>query len=173
MWNKGGPDRAAALAHYRKTAHRYDASAWRIESKRTRAIGLLALNAGDTVLDVACGTGAALPLLSARAGRVIGVEQSPEMMALARKRVAALGLANVELVEAPIEEARIPGPVDALLFSYAHDVLRSPAALARVFDAARPGARVVSHRFDMGDWPPQREILAHGHPLYLWTIGAR
>jgi hypothetical protein len=34
----------------------------------------------------------------------------------------------------------------------------------------RPGARIVSHRFDMGDWRPQREITAQGHPLYLWTI---
>lgn len=42
------------------------------------------------------------------------------------------------------EEARIPGPLDAVLFSYAHDVLQSPAALRNVLASARPGARVAS-----------------------------
>ncbi len=37
----------------------------------------------------------------------------------------------------------------------------------------RPGARVVSHRFGLGDWPPELRIEAHGHPLLRWTIPAR
>lgn len=146
-WRGGGPDRALALKHYQQSAARYDRSARRVAAKRARAIELLRVTEGETVLDVASGTGPALPLLSARvgrSGRVIGIEQSPEMMALARERVARSRLANVELIEAPVEEARIAGPVDAILFSYTHDVLRSPAALANIFHAARPGARVVS-----------------------------
>lgn len=143
----GSPDRNYALDRYRDLARRYDIATVRIQRKRQRAIGLLRLQRGDAVLDAACGTGAALEAL-ARAvgagGRVIGVEQSPDMIAIAKERCAALGLGNVTLVEAAVEDARIPTPLDAVLFSYAHDVLQSPAALRNVFAAARPGARVAS-----------------------------
>jgi SAM-dependent methyltransferase len=140
-------DRSRALASYRRIASAYDSATRRIERKRRRAIALLELRQGETVLDVACGTGAAFEALSEAVGptgRVIGVEQSPEMIELARRRVAALGLGNVILIPAAVEEAAMPGPVDAVLFCYAHDVLRSPAALRNVFGAARAGARVAS-----------------------------
>ncbi len=146
-WRGGEPDRAFSLAYYARHASQYDASARRIESKRARAIEWLGVAEGETVLDVACGTGAALPLLSTRAGRagrVIGVEQSPQMMQQARDRVALLRLGNVELIESSVEAARIPGPLDAVLFCYTHDVLRSPTALANIFRSAPPGARVVT-----------------------------
>ena len=34
----------------------------------------------------------------------------------------------------------------------------------------RPGTRIVSHRFGLGDWAPERSIEAGGHPLLLWTV---
>jgi ubiquinone/menaquinone biosynthesis C-methylase UbiE len=136
-----------ALESYRRIASRYDTATRNLGRKRIRAIELLRLEQGATVLDVACGTGPVLGLLSqavGAAGRVIGIEQCPEMMALARERVAALGLRNVTLVEATMEEAKTGGPIDAVLFSYTHDVLRSEAALRNIFAAARSGTRVAA-----------------------------
>lgn len=143
----GRPDRAFALASYRRLAAGYDATCDRIEGPRGAGVDLLALAAGDVVLDVACGSGKSLPLLSERVGpkgRVVGVDQSPEMLDLARSLVRDRGLANVELIEGPLEEVRLPATFDALFFCYTHDVLRTPAALDHMFAAARPGARVVS-----------------------------
>lgn len=143
----GLPNHGFALERYRRLARRYDSATRLIAGKRLRAIELLRLAPGDRVLDAACGTGSAFEAL-ARAvgpeGRIVGVEQSPEMLAIARERCVTLGLSNVLLIEAAIEEARIPGPVDAVLFSYAHDVLRSTRALDNIFAAARPGARVAA-----------------------------
>jgi hypothetical protein len=34
----------------------------------------------------------------------------------------------------------------------------------------RPGTRIVSHRFGLGDWAPERTVEAGGHPLLLWTV---
>jgi demethylmenaquinone methyltransferase/2-methoxy-6-polyprenyl-1,4-benzoquinol methylase len=143
---RGGtpPDPRQAIARYRTLAPGYDASARRTMGLRRLAIRALALQPGDTVVDVACGTGLSLPLLREAvgpAGRVIGIEVSPEMIAIARARCA--GWDNVRLVEAPVEEADLGAKFDAALFNFTHDVLQSPAALERLLSFARPGARVA------------------------------
>ena len=143
----GAPDPNAAIERYREHAPGYDASARRTMPQRRRTIDKLDLRPGDCVLDVACGTGLSFRWLSEAVGptgRVIGVELSPDMCMLARRRCTDERLSNVVLLEAPMEKAAIDGPLDAILFNYTHDVLRSPAALARIFSAARPGARVAA-----------------------------
>ncbi len=134
------------LRKYRTHAPGYDASAQRTMPLRRRVVALLGLRPGETVLDVACGTGLSLSLLREAvgpAGRVVGVEVSPDMIRFARDRVAAEGWDNVDLVEAPMEEVDLPARFDALLFNYTHDVLQSACALERIFSFARPGARIA------------------------------
>jgi ubiquinone/menaquinone biosynthesis C-methylase UbiE len=144
---RDAPDPARALRDYRGLAPGYDAACATLGPIRRAAIAALRLQPGETVVDVACGTGAALPLLAAAVGpqgRVVGIEQSPEMLVLARRRLAAAGLAaRVTLVEAAVQGAIVPHRVDALVFCYTHDVLQTPAALRAIFAAARPGARVA------------------------------
>jgi ubiquinone/menaquinone biosynthesis C-methylase UbiE len=138
------PDPGLAVAKYRRHAAGYDASARRSMGVRQQAIAMLALSSGETVIDVACGTGLSLPLLRdavGPSGRVIGVEVSPEMLAIARERCA--GWDNVRLIEASVEEADLGAKFDAALFNYTHDVLQSPMALRRLFSFARSGARIA------------------------------
>jgi demethylmenaquinone methyltransferase/2-methoxy-6-polyprenyl-1,4-benzoquinol methylase len=108
-------------------------------------------DAGDTVLDVATGTGAVAIELVRRTGcAVVGVDQSPEMLAVARTRVARAGLGGrIHLVEAdaerlPFRDAEFAG----LTFTYLLRYVRDPAAtireLARV---VRPGGVVVGLEF--------------------------
>ena len=40
----------------------------------------------------------------------------------------------------------------------------------KLFSELRSGTRIVSHRFGLGDRPPERIIEARGHPLLLWTV---
>lgn len=139
-------DRRNSTEHYRVHASNYDASAQRTMALRRRTISRLALQRGDVVLDAGCGTGLSFPqLLEAvgSTGAVIGVEHSPEMLALAQARVAAGGWRNVILIGSAMETAQWPAAVNAVLFNYAHDVIRSPAALASVFRQAQGGARVA------------------------------
>jgi SAM-dependent methyltransferase len=68
---------------------------------------LLAGTQVDTLLDVGCGTGFHLPGLAARAGRVIGVEPHPALVAAARRRVAARRLTDRVEVRAGLAE-RLP-----------------------------------------------------------------
>jgi hypothetical protein len=48
--------------------------------------------------------------------------------------------------------------------------MQSGVRTRRYAGELRPGTRIVSHRFGLGDWPPERIIEAGGHPLLLWTV---
>lgn len=141
------PDPALSVANYRELAGGYDASCRFVAGVRRLAVDTLGLGQGDIVFDVACGTGALLPLLAGRVGprgRVVGIEHSPEMAELARERIAGSGFSNIEIVEAAAEDAAVDLRTDALLFCFTHDVLQSPAAVENLFRMAKPGARVAA-----------------------------
>lgn len=141
------PNAAEAIAQYRRAAPGYDRHMRSYRRWQYRAIDALGLANGDTIIDVACGTGLNFPPLEERigeAGRIVGVDLSPEMLEIARGRVLAEGWDNVTLIEASVEEAALEFAADAALFSFAHDVLQSSRAVANVVAHLRPGARVSS-----------------------------
>jgi SAM-dependent methyltransferase len=142
-----GPERAAAIEQYRRAAPGYDRHMRRFARWQRLAIERLELQPGDTVIDVACGTGLNFPSLQEQIGehgRIIGIDLSPEMIAKARHRTDEAGWRNVSLIESAVEDAPIEASADAALFSFAHDVLQSADAVARVVTNLRPGARVSS-----------------------------
>lgn len=142
------PDLATALTHYALIADQYDRDTERIASMRLRAVGALQLRAGQTVLDVGCGTGACLLALSSAVGaggQVIAIEPSGQLLLQARARAALLGLSNVRFHACSAEAASLSAnTAQAALFCYTHDVLQSEAALANVFAALMPAATVVA-----------------------------
>ena len=169
------PDRTRALEQYRRAAPRYDRHMWFARGTQREAVGRLELEPGQVVLDVACGTGLAFEAIQQRigpGGRLIGLDLSPEMLAHARERSENAGWDNVTLVESAAEDAHVPGEPDAILFSFAHDVLRSPAALDNLLGSARPGARGVAAG---GKWPPRWAGPVHAYvrfqaPHFVTTL---
>jgi demethylmenaquinone methyltransferase/2-methoxy-6-polyprenyl-1,4-benzoquinol methylase len=145
---RSGPDRAAALEQYRRAAPSYDRHMRRgLRGVQRAAVEALSPAPGQTILDIACGTGlnfeAIVEAVGPR-GVVVGVDLSPEMLAVANERVREHGWTNVELVEAAVEQAEMSAEADGALFSFSHDVLQAPRAVANVVAHLRPGARVAS-----------------------------
>ena len=109
------------------------------------------------IADVATGTGAVAMALARRYPcRVIGVDQSPDMLAGARDRIAAAGLTDrIELVESDAERLPLePGSVDALTHTYLLRYVDDPAAtLAELARVVRPGGTVASLEFGVPSGP--------------------
>jgi len=141
------PNRGAALEQYRRRARFYDLELALIEPVRRRAIERLELKGDETVLDVGCGTGLSFELLEQRLGRegkIVGIEQSADMLVQARSRAERNHFENITLINSPVEDAEIPVLADAALFHFTHDILRTPAAVANVIQHLLPGARIVA-----------------------------
>jgi demethylmenaquinone methyltransferase/2-methoxy-6-polyprenyl-1,4-benzoquinol methylase len=144
-----------SIALYRDKAAGYDRSAEFTMPLRRRTIALLQLQRGQTVLDVGAGTGLSYALLRegvGAEGRVLAFEQSPEMFAVARDRVAQAGWTNVWHANAPAETVQLPELADAVLFNYTHDICRTPQAVANILRQLRPGARVAMAGIKFFPW---------------------
>jgi SAM-dependent methyltransferase len=140
-------ERAPPVADYRPLASDYDRRTRLIDAQRLRAVAALALRPGDVVLDAGCGSGFSFAPVQAAIGprgRLLAFDASPELLAIARTRVARAGWGNVELREGLAESVRFGEAAGALLLSYVHDVMQSEAALDNLLAQARAGARVAA-----------------------------
>ena len=163
----GPVDEAAALALYRMRCGYYDLQLAPYEVLRRCAVEHLALQPGQTVLDIGCGTGMSLDLLQQAVGpqgQVVAVDQCREMLEQARRRVDCAGWDQVELVCSPVQEAVLPASADAALFHFTHDILQTPAALDHVLAHLAPGARLAVCGLK---WAPP--WFAALNPLVWWN----
>jgi demethylmenaquinone methyltransferase/2-methoxy-6-polyprenyl-1,4-benzoquinol methylase len=132
---------------YGERARSYERDTGAFQPYRHAVVEALPLRSGQVVLDVGCGTGLCCGLLRGKVGPgggVVGIEESPEMAAVAREHIACEGWDNVTVVEAPAEDAEIGLTADAALFCAVHDILQSPDALRNVLTGLRPGAWVAA-----------------------------
>jgi SAM-dependent methyltransferase len=132
---------------YGERARSYERDTEAFQPYRRAVVEALPLRSGQVVLDVGCGTGLCCGLLRDKVGPeggVVGIEESPEMAAVAREHIACEGWDNVTIVQAQAEDAEIGLTADAALFCAVHDILQSPDALRNVLTTLRPGAWVAA-----------------------------
>ena len=132
---------------YYERARFYNRDTGVFQPYRRAVMEALALKRGQVVLDVGCGTGLCCGLLREKVGpggTVIGIEESPEMAAVACEYIAREGWRNVRVVQSPAEDARLEATADAALFCAVRDILQSPGALRNVMASLCPGAWVAA-----------------------------
>ncbi len=152
MTKSGTPARSLArqAGHqpaYYEHAQSYNRDTGAFQLYRRAVVEALPLQPGQVVLDVGCGTGLCCSLLREKVGpggTVIGIEESPEMAAVAREHIAREGWRNVTVVQSSAEDARLDATADAALFCAVHDILQSPGALRNVMAKLCPGAWVAA-----------------------------
>jgi SAM-dependent methyltransferase len=128
--------------------------AWLPESVKAYALGLgnpvryADLKPGEVVLDIGCGAGIDTFIAARKvgpAGRVIGLDMTPEMLGRARANLAALGLTNVEFREGRMEE--IPLADSTIDVAISNGVINLSTekgqAFREIYRVLKPGGRLV------------------------------
>jgi len=134
------------------------------------------VTASDVVYDLGSGDGRILIAAARdRGARGVGLEIDPVLVAQSTERARRLGLADrLSFRQQDLFEADLtPATVVTLYLSPDLNRRLRPKLLSEL----RPGARIVSHNFDMGDWAPARTLQVSSnegsHTLYLWVVPAR
>lgn len=135
-----------------------------LEPITTRLLRAAGIAPGMRVLDLGCGSGD-VALLAAELvgpeGEVIGIDRSPEVLALARSRASASGFQNVEFREGAAETLTHEAPFDMAIGRYVLIHQRDPAAFIRAAAAnVRPGGTIAFH-----------EIAVHADHAALMPAG--
>lgn len=126
---------------------------------------------GDVVYDLGCGDGRIVIQAAERGAHAVGVDIDPQRIREARENARAAGVEDrVELRQGDLFETDVSPATVVMLYLWPEVNLRlRPKLLAQL----RPGARVVSHVHDMGDWKPTKTYRAAGATVHLWIIPPR
>jgi len=138
-------------------------------------LALAGVKKGDVVYDLGAGDGRVVIAAAKKYGvKAIGFEIDPGLVKLARENVRKQGMEKlVEIRQQDFLTADLsPATVVTLYLSYDGNLALRPQLMRQL----RPGARIVSYTFDMGDWQPKfgeayRDAAGESHALYLWEIG--
>jgi len=132
---------------------------------------LAGVHKGDVVYDLGCGDGRTVVTAAKTYGvRAVGIDINPVRIEEAKENVQKNGVGNLvtlrneDLFEADIKEASV---VTLYLLTSLNIKLRP-----KLWRELKPGTRVVSHSFDMGDWKPEKSESVNGRMIYLWRIPA-
>jgi len=141
-----------------------------------RMLAIAGVGKNDVVVDLGSGDGRLVITAAKQFGaRGIGIDIDPARIADGRANAKQAGVeSRVEFreqdaLQADVSQATV---VTLYLLSSSNVKLRP-----RLLSQLKPGARIVSHQFGMGDWPPDKvETFTDGNgtsrTLYLWTVGA-
>src|SRR6187397_1197410 len=126
------------------------------------------VKAGDVLYDLGCGDGR-IPVTAAQLGaRAVCIDIDPRRIAEANENVKKnnvgdrVRVLNQDLFTTDISEATV---VSLYLLPSLNLKLRPT-----LWKTLKPGTRIVSHDFDMGDWKPEQTLNVDGATVYYWTI---
>jgi cyclopropane fatty-acyl-phospholipid synthase-like methyltransferase len=126
----------------------------------------------DVIYDLGSGDGR-IPITAAQkyGARGVGIDINPERIKEANDNLKKANVGDkvkfltADLFETNISEATV---VTLYLLQSLNEKLRP-----KLFKELKPGTRVVSHAFSMGDaWPPEKTLNVNGRTVYFWTIPA-
>ena len=134
-------------------------------------VKLAGVTKNDVVYDLGCGDGALLIAAAKLGARVVGVDIDPQRIKEATENVRKAGVQDrVTLIRGDIFDPAIAINEATVVTLYLLPSLNQKL-MPRLKAELKPGSRVVSHAFTMGDsWPAEKEEQADGTQIYFWTI---
>ena len=134
-------------------------------------LDLAGISEGDIHYDLGCGDGRIVISAAKRGAIATGIDLNPVRIKEANENARKAGLEDeVTFVEGNLFDFDF-SKADVLtlyLLPSVNEKLRPV-----ILNELKPGTKVVSHAFDMGDWEPEKTIEVNGSKLYLWTVPER
>ena len=139
-------------------------------------VKLAGVRSGDVVYDLGCGDGR-IVIAAVQIRGVLGVcvDIDPERIHESRQNAQIAGVADrIRFVVDDLFEVPIEGATVVMIYLLPQVNLR---LRPRLLHELRPGTRVVSHMFHMGDWKPQRrmdiQLPPYDYVIYRWVVPMR
>jgi trans-aconitate methyltransferase len=144
-----------------------------LPTPREAVVAMLTLanvGSGDVVYDLGSGDGRIVVEAVKHFGaeRGVGIDIDPTLVREGRENADRNGVSgrveflNQDLFETDLHEATV---VSLYLLPWLNRQL-----MPKLKKELRPGSRVISYRFDMGDWKPDETVTVNGQLIYLWRI---
>jgi precorrin-6B methylase 2 len=136
-----------------------------------KMIDLGGVKKGDTVYDLGSGDGRIVITAAKKGARAVGFEIDGDLVKESRENIKKAGVQNLaeirqqDILTVDLSAASV---VTMYLLPDVNLKLRP-----NIFSQMKPGARIVSHAFDMGDWKPDRTERINGRTVYLWIVPAK
>ena len=123
---------------------------------------------GDVVYDLGCGDGRIVIAAAKRGATGVGIDIDPERIKEAEANAKAAGVTGrVKFLQADLFETDLrPATVVTLYLLPELNKKLQPKLMKEL----RPGSRIVSHAFDMGDWKAEQTRDVDGRNVYFWTV---
>ena len=125
----------------------------------------------DKVFDLGAGDGI-IAITAARkyGAQSVGIEFNPEMAQFARRKVAEAGMTDkVKIITGDIFQEDFSSATVVTLYLMPHLNMKLRPTLLKM----KPGTRVVSHAFTMGDWEPDETMSSNYAQGYFWVVPAQ
>ncbi|MCE3242215.1 MAG: putative methylase family [Deltaproteobacteria bacterium] len=126
---------------------------------------------GDVVYDLGSGDGRIVITAAKKGARAVGFDVDGDLVKESRENIRKAGLEKLaEIKQQDILTVDLsPATVVTMYLLPDVNLKLKPNLLKQL----KPGSRVVSHAFDMGDWKPDKTERVNGRTIYLWTIPAK
>jgi uncharacterized protein (TIGR03000 family) len=140
---------------------------------------LAGVKEGDVVYDLGCGDGRIVvtAVKKYKAKKGLGIDLNPARVTDSEKTAKDAGVAEkVEFKQGDVLKLKDLSEANVVTLYLLPEVNKRLIPVLK--GTLKPGARIVSHDFDMGDWKPEKEIKVVdesgiSHRVYLWTIAAK
>lgn len=134
-----------------------------------KMLEMAAVKKDDVVYDLGSGDGRIVITAAKKYGvRGVGVDIDPERVKEANANAVQAGVANrVKFIEQDLFKTNLKEASVVTLYLLPEVNLR---LRPKLWSELKPGTRVVSHAFDMGDWKPEQMVEVEGRKIYYWVI---
>jgi SAM-dependent methyltransferase len=138
----------------------------------TAMLKLADVKPNDVIYDLGCGDGRiAIAAAKEFGAHAVGVDIDPKRISEAQENANSAGVADrVKFMQENLFGADVHDATVVTLYLLPSVNLQLKPKLLRDL---KPGTRIVSHRFDMGDWKPDKETNLDGRRIYFWIVPAK